>query len=71
MEVLKTQLQMEREKRDRAIYDDYNRMMSIEGQSATEVTKALMAKYKIHSAGTIYIIRKRVQESIDGKEATS
>jgi hypothetical protein len=64
MEVLKTDLQREREQRDLAIYSDYEKMMSVKGQSATEVGKHLMAKYKIHSLGTIYVIRKRVEERL-------
>lgn len=64
MEVLKTDLQREREQRDLAIYTDYERMMSVEGQSATEVGKLLMQKYRIHSLGTIYVIRKRVMERL-------
>lgn len=64
MEVLKTELQREREQRDLAIYSDYERMMSVPGQSATEVGKVLMNKYKIHSLGTIYVIRKRVEKRL-------
>ncbi len=70
MEVLKTELQREREQRDLAIYSDYERMMSVPGQSATEVGKVLMNKYKIHSLGTIYVIRKRVEERLQ-REAKS
>ena len=64
MEVLKTELQKEREQRDYAIYSDYEKMMAVKGQSATEVGKLLMAKYKIHSLGTIYVIRKRVEKKL-------
>ena len=64
MEVLKTELQREREQRDLAIYSDYERMMSVPGQSATEVGKVLMNKYQIHSLGTIYVIRKRVEKRL-------
>lgn len=64
MEVLKTELQREREQRDMAIYSEYEQMMSVKGQSATEVGKLLMAKYKLHSLGTIYVIRKRVEERL-------
>ena len=64
MEVLKTDLQREREQRDLAIYSGYEKMMSVKGQSATEVGKHLMSKYKIHSLGTIYVIRKRVEERL-------
>ena len=64
MEVLKTDLQREREQRDLAIYTDYEKMRSVKGQSATEVAKSLMTKYKIHSLGTIYVIRKRVEKKL-------
>lgn len=69
MEVLKTELQREREKRDFAIFSDYEKMMAAEGQSATEVCKFLMNKYRIHSASTIYTIRNRVANRLS-KEAT-
>ena len=61
MEVLKTPLQERRLKRDMAIYTDWEQMMSVPGQSATEVGKVLMEKYDINSLGTIYVIRKRVE----------
>ena len=64
MEVLRTELQKEREQRDLAIYTDYEKMMSVKGQSATEVAKVLMTKYRIHSLGTIYVIRKRVERKL-------
>lgn len=64
MEVLKTELQKEREQRDFALYSDYEKMMSVEGQSSTEVAKYLMKKYSIHSLGTIYVIRKRVESKL-------
>lgn len=69
MTVFKTPLQEERQQRDFAIYSDYERLMAVEGQSATEVGKHLMAKYNIHSLATIYVIRKRVEERLK-KEAT-
>lgn len=62
--VFKTELQKLRDKRDFAIYTDYERMMAVDGQSATEVCKHLMEKYGIHSAATIYVIRKRVAERL-------
>lgn len=62
--IFKTPCQKEREKRDRAIYDEYNKLVSVEGQSKTLVTEYLMSKYKIHSAGTIYVIRQRVKAQL-------
>lgn len=61
MEVLKTPTQREREQRDAAVYADYTAMMSQPGQSATEVVKRLMAKYRIAAPSTIYVIRKRME----------
>lgn len=68
MEVLKTDFQREREQRDFAIYSDYESMMAVPGQSATEVGRALMKKYNIHSLGTIYVIRKRVAARLAKEE---
>lgn len=62
--VFKTEFQLEREKRDRAIYDEYNQLISVEGQSKTLVNDHLMKKYGIHSAGTIYTIRARVEAQL-------
>lgn len=66
--VFKTECQAEREKRDLAIYNEYNELVSVEGQSRTLVTEHLMKKYGIHSSGTIYVIRKRVEERLNRKE---
>lgn len=63
--VFKTQLQQEREQRDLDIFNEYNSLMQIEGQSKTLVTEHLMKKYNIHSAGTIYVIRKRVEDKLN------
>ena len=43
-----------------AIYNEYNKLMSVKGQSKTVVMKRLMEKHNIHSVGTIYVILKRV-----------
>lgn len=63
--VFRTQLQQEREQRDLDIFNEYNSLMKIEGQSKTLVTEHLMRKYNIHSAGTIYVIRKRVEDKLN------
>lgn len=57
-----TDLQEERMARDIAICREYDKLTARPGQSRTEVIKYLMAKYNIHSTGTIYAIRKRVEE---------
>lgn len=66
--IFKTECQIEREKRDLAIYREYDELMAVKGQSRTLVTEHMMKKYGIHSAGTIYVIRRRVEARL--KEAT-
>lgn len=58
---LKTPYQIERERRDKALYADYQKMTSVEGTAKTAVIEALMKKYNIHSPATIYIICNRVE----------
>lgn len=62
--IFKTPCQEEREARDLAIYNEWNQLISVEGQSKTLVTEHLMKKYGVHSAGTIYVIRRRVEERL-------
>lgn len=69
--VFKTPCQTEREARDLAIYNEYNSLMTVEGQSKTVVTERLMKKYGIHSQGTIYLIRRRVEERLKSKEVNN
>lgn len=59
--VFRTPCQTEREQRDIAVYNDWVELTSVEGQSKTVVTEHLMTKYNIHSPGTIYVIRQRVE----------
>lgn len=66
--VFKTQCQTEREARDLALYNEYNELMSVKGQNKTVVMEHLMNKYGIHSIGTVYIIRRRVEERLNGQE---
>ena len=66
--VFKTQCQLERETRDLAIYNEYNELTSLEGQSKTLVMEHLMKKYNIHSIGTIYTIRSRVEKRLKKQE---
>lgn len=68
VKILKTDFQKKRERRDLAIYNEYNEMMSIEGQSRTLVTQHLMKKYNVHSQGTIYVIRRRVEQRLKRRE---
>lgn len=69
--VFKTPCQTEREARDLAIYNEYNSLMTVEGQSKTVVTEHLMKKYGIHSQGTIYLIRRRVEERLKSMEVNN
>lgn len=62
--IFRTQAQEEREKRDLAIWREYNELASIRGTSRTLINEHLMRKYGIHSAGTIYEIRRRVEKRI-------
>lgn len=68
VKIFKTECQKEREKRDWAIYNEYNDMMSVEGQRSTLVTQHLMKKYGVHSQATIYVIRRRVEEKLKKQE---
>lgn len=65
--IFKTPCQEEREARDLAIYNEYNELMSVKGQSKTLVMEHLMKKYGVHSIGTIYVIRRRVEERLKRK----
>ena len=58
---IKTELQEEREARDLAIYNEFHALVANPEQSQKTAVEFLMAKYGIHSAGTIYVILKRVQ----------
>lgn len=67
----KTALQEEREARDLAVFKEYSSLISVEGQSKTEVNKYLMQKYNIHSTGTLYVILKRAEERYSAQEETA
>ena len=68
VKIFKTEYQKERAKRDWAIYNEYKAMMSVAGQRSTLVTQHLMKKYGVHSQGTIYVIRRRVEEMLKKQE---
>ena len=68
VKIFKTDCQREREERDLAIYNENAELMSVEGQSKTLVTEHLMKKYGIHSQGTIYVIRRRVEARLKRRE---
>ena len=44
-----TDLQDARAARDLAIFNEYNALASVEGQSKTQIIKYLMEKHNIHS----------------------
>lgn len=69
--IFKTDCQKEREARDKAIYDDYNRLMEVKGQSKMMVIQHLMGKYNVHSMGTIYVILRRVEDSLKEEEVAA
>lgn len=69
VKIFKTDCQKEREERDLAIYKEYEELTSVEGQSKVLVVEHLMKKYGIHSQGTIYVIRRRVEKLLKAKEA--
>lgn len=64
VKIFKTECQANREKRDLAIYKEYNHLTSVEGQSKMLVIEHLMKKYGIHSTNTIYGIRARVERKL-------
>ena len=65
---VKTPLQEKREARDLAIYNEYNALAANPEQSREELNRYLMEKYGIHSTGTLYLIRKRVEGRIKKQE---
>lgn len=60
----KTKLQEKRAARDLAIYNEYNALAANPEQSKEELNKYLMEKYDLHSTGTLYTIRKRVEQRL-------
>ncbi len=65
---IKTDCQLAREARDLALYNDYNKLTSVGGNSKVAVTELLMKKYSLHSPGTVYVIRRRVEERLKQEE---
>lgn len=65
MTVLRTPLQIEREKRDMAVYSDYAKMAAVPGQSKTEVVKFIAQKYGFHATCTVYTTIKRVKARLE------
>lgn len=65
---MKTPLQEKREARDLAIYNEYNTLAANPEQSKEELNRYLMEKYGIHSTGTLYLIRRRVEDRLQRQE---
>lgn len=64
----KTRFQAERDARDLAIYNEWNKLAADPEQSRVEINNYLMMKYRIHSSGTVYQIRKRVEAMLKREE---
>lgn len=64
-----TEFQQEKEARDRQIYEEYVTLTSEPGAAATKVQEFLMKKYGIHSASTLWVIRKRVEARLAAEQA--
>lgn len=64
----KTLFQAERDARDLAIYHEWNKLAADPEQSRVEINIYLMKKYGIHSSGTVYQIRKRVETMLKREE---
>lgn len=60
MEQFKTEYQLAIEKREMAIYHDFNELAAVPGNSKIKICEHLCQKYELHSVSTIYNIRKRV-----------
>lgn len=58
----KTDYQLEKEAKDKQIYDEYVALSSEPGAAITKVNEYLMKKYNIHSPSTLWSIRKRVEK---------
>lgn len=55
---------MARDSRHRAIYEEYNALMSVPGQRSMDVLHFLMKKYKVKGSATIYAIRKKIAKEL-------
>ncbi len=58
----------EKERKDRAVYDEFVRMMGVPGQSKLKVIFYLMDKFGIYSQSTVYNIIKRVGARLAAEE---
>lgn len=65
---LQTPFRKDKEAREKAIYEEYNKMMEEPGAQATAVNDFIMKKYGIYSVSTLYNIRKRVESQMNGEK---
>lgn len=63
---VKSAYKIEKERKDREIYDEFTRLMSIDGAQVQAVYGILQKQFNIHSTSTIWLIRNR----IEGKHKT-
>lgn len=61
--MIQTEFQRKKEKKYRRVYEEFVKLSSEAGASITEITRLLMKKYDIHSASTIWVIRKRYENN--------
>jgi hypothetical protein len=66
---LRTEYSIKKEKRDLAIYEEYNRLVKDPKVSKTKVEDYLCEKYGLSSRSSIWFIRKRVSERMAAQEA--
>lgn len=64
--ILKTSFQLEREKKELALYREYVELTNVAGNSRMVVNEHLLKKYGLHSHTTIYRIVARVSERLKG-----
>lgn len=62
--VFKTPYREEQEAKDLAVYNEWNELMKVPGQSASGVAQHLMQKYGIHSQSTIWCMRQRAEKRL-------
>lgn len=68
VKLLKTPGLLRREERDSKIFNRYQRLMSVKGQSKGQVVRALMRQYGFDSPTTIYNILRRVEDKMKSHE---
>lgn len=54
----------DRWKRDLDVYNEFEKLTRDPKSSKTEVTKYLMEKHNLHSASSVWYIRKRVEKAL-------